>query len=486
MELIVVIAILAILAGVAISVYSGYISKAEDAVALEEAYNAHMQYWAENLPDEGSPDCFIFVAEADRIAAIKNGRVLPEIYTTEQAAITAAVDDPATEENEAYHYQVSSTSVPKLYALVQQEGNAWEGATAVFVGDSITAGSGTTKTYFQFLKETLDFASVTGMGLGGSCISAKSDYGTGIQPLINRYSSIPDADLIVVFMGTNDYGHETPMGTMADTTDVSFYGALNVIIPGILGQHPNSQLVFVTPLHRYGFGKSKILGTNFTYDHIPNGRGYGLGDYVAAIKAVCATYSVPVIDLYNACPINPENTADREAYFPDGLHPNAAGHAIVAETMAAQLQRYANKNADSSGGQPSGPQTPDIQPPATQPPATDAPDEPQQGDFQYGNKFAAGFDNKGRLSAIDNLYLTAGQTVTLKDPDKYVWSLAQTASINSTNNQGYYPSSGGWTSNPVCVIPKDGYYGLVLKKADETDFDLAIEANNIYDYISIE
>ena len=72
------------------------------------------------------------------------------------------------------------------------------------------------------------------MGVGGSCVSAKSNYGTGNYPLINRYQNIPDKDLITIYMGTNDYGHNTPMGTIDDTTDVSFYGALNVIIPGII------------------------------------------------------------------------------------------------------------------------------------------------------------------------------------------------------------------------------------------------------------
>ena len=164
----------------------------------------------------------------------------------------------------------------------------WMGASAVFLGDSITYGTGTDKTYHACIDEMGVFQSVQALGVAGSCISSQSDYGSGNSPFIHRNSSIPDADLIVVFMGTNDYGHETPLGSPLDATDVSFYGALNVIIPGIQAQHPDSQLVFVTPLHRYGFGSSKILGTQFTYDHIANGRGHTLSDYVDAIKVVCA------------------------------------------------------------------------------------------------------------------------------------------------------------------------------------------------------
>ena len=139
------------------------------------------------------------------------------------------------------------------------EENPWNGRSAVFVGDSITAGSGTSKIYHQYLSESLELGNVTSMGVAGSCISAASNYGQSNQPLINRYQNIPSADLILIFMGTNDYGHETPLGSVTDTRDGSFYGALNTIVPALVASHPDSKIVFVTPLHRYGFGTSKIL-----------------------------------------------------------------------------------------------------------------------------------------------------------------------------------------------------------------------------------
>ena len=217
--------------------------------------------------------------------------------------------------------------------------SCWEGKTAVCVGDSITAGSGTTTIYYNILKDLLKFSTVTGMGVAGSCVSAKSNYGNGNSPLINRYSSIPDKDLITIFMGTNDYGHETPMGTIADTTDVSFYGALNVIIPGILTAHPNSRLVWITPTRRHGFGKNGA-NVSFTYDWLPNNSGNTLGDYVNAIKEVCARYAVPIIDLYSQCGLQPAIAGIKSTYTADGLHPNAAGHNKMAVYMAKQLNLY--------------------------------------------------------------------------------------------------------------------------------------------------
>ena len=215
--------------------------------------------------------------------------------------------------------------------------NHCAGKKVTCVGDSITAGSGTTKTYWSILDDTLELESMTGMGVAGSCVSATSDYKTSNSPLINRYKSIPDSDIITIYMGTNDYGHETPMGTIDDTEDVSFYGALNVIIPGIQKAHPDALLVWMTPTHRYGFGTSKMLGTAFTYDHLPNGRGYSLDDYVDAIKEVCDKYDVPVIDLFTLSGMDPSLSEVRSQYMPDGLHLNSAGHEKIAAIVGASL-----------------------------------------------------------------------------------------------------------------------------------------------------
>ena len=215
--------------------------------------------------------------------------------------------------------------------------NHCAGKKVTCVGDSITAGSGTTKTYWSILDDTLELESMTGMGVAGSCVSATSDYKTSNSPLINRYKSIPDSDIITIYMGTNDYGHETPMGTIDDTEDVSFYGALNVIIPGIQKAHPDALLVWMTPTHRYGFGTSKMLGTAFTYDHLPNGRGYSLDDYVDAIKEVCDKYDVPVIDLFTLSGMDPSLSEVRSQYMPDGLHPNSVGHEKIAAIIGASL-----------------------------------------------------------------------------------------------------------------------------------------------------
>ena len=348
---------------------------------------------------------------------------------------------------------------------------SWRDTDVVFVGDSITAGTGTTKTYHSYLRDTDMFKSVTAMGVAGSCISLQSDYGSKNSPLVERYSAIPASDLIVVFMGTNDYGHETPLGTISDTSDVSFYGALNTVITGIQKAHPNSRLVFVTPLHRYGFGESKITGTKLTYDNLPNGKGHTLEDYVNAIKAVCDKYEVPVIDLFSLYPINPEDADAREQYFPDGLHPNAAGHEIIANLILEQLSLIPNSH------------------PADADAADEGTEQKQNfGDvlMQYGNKFANSYANdRTRATSVTNIYLEKGQTVEILSTENLKWALAKTDSADSTSYSRYYPKN-GWNTTSSYTVAESGYYGLVLMRSDESEFNFDNgDAKDLLGYISV-
>lgn len=471
-ELIVVIAILALLAGIAVPAYSGYISKTNDAISMQHAADAYKQYMLETLISGPQSDFFVYQDAPDRILGIADRQVQSSVYPDIRSAVASLTDDPHTSEDESAGYGILCTSISNLYVVTDGE-SSWSDGSVVFVGDSITAGVGTTKTYHAYLKEAEAFQAVTSMGVAGSCISSKSDYGSGNSPLINRYTTIPSADLIVVFMGTNDYGHETPLGTPSDTTDISFYGALDVIISGIQTQHPDSQLVFITPLHRYGFGTSKILGTKFTYDNIPNGRGHTLSDYVEAIKSVCAKYSVPIIDLFHQCPIDPSKSSDKTTYFPDGLHPNAAGHEIIADLISQSLGYIPNPSHKDSGN---GDHTDD-----------ESQQEPQVSLLQLGNKFVSSYaSDPARASSAENLYLEKGQTVAFKDAGTYQWALAKTGSASSTVNLGYTPDP-GWSSKTACVISESGYYGLVLLKCDGSEFDFGtLDSRDVYDYISVE
>lgn len=132
----------------------------------------------------------------------------------------------------------------------------------------------------------------------------------------------PDADVVVVFGGTNDYGHgDAPFGDFSDRTADTFFGALHVLYTQLLEKYPTAQIAIVTPLHRWA-------------DQQPNSRGKSLSDYVAAIRQVAEYYSLPVLDLYATYGVQPDVPIMAETYMPDGLHPNDAGHIILTRKIA--------------------------------------------------------------------------------------------------------------------------------------------------------
>lgn len=209
------------------------------------------------------------------------------------------------------------------------EKKSYAGMSAVFVGDSITNGAELEKgdkIYWQIVSENLKMGEITGMGVNGSCYSAKSEFGLDHEPLISRYQKIPQADLIFIALGCNDFGRNTPMGTIEDKEDISFYGAMNYILDQLAVQCPDSQIVLLTPIPRP--------------NRLVNDLNLKLRDYADAIIAVGQARQIPVVDMLTLVAPN----------FPDGLlvdgvHPDKFGHEVMAQT----LQTWLEENVETLG-----------------------------------------------------------------------------------------------------------------------------------------
>lgn len=188
------------------------------------------------------------------------------------------------------------------------------------MGDSITEGAGTTKTYHAYLKDELGFASVNNYGIGWSTI-AKYDAADTYKSMAIRYATMSDADVITVWGGTNDAATHTPqvpIGVMADRTVDTFYGAYHVLLSGLVAKYPGKRLAVFTPMPRQS--KNAML--------IP---------YVQAVKDVAGYYSAPCLDLWAVSNIYADSTVVRPMLIPDGTHPNAAGHRLLADKIGQFL-----------------------------------------------------------------------------------------------------------------------------------------------------
>ena len=206
-----------------------------------------------------------------------------------------------------------------------------------FLGDSITEGHGVEpEECFVSLIGAKNGALCRNYGIGGTRIarqrvpSAESKWD---KDFCGRFDVMDkDADVVVVFGGTNDFGHgDAPVGTMADRTPDTFYGALHTLYAGLIARYPAARIVVMTPLHR-------ATEDNPRGDGSKDAPGLCLIDYVRIIRQVAEYYSLPVLDLYAASGLQPRVPVIRERYIPDGLHPNDEGHRILADLIRAYLR----------------------------------------------------------------------------------------------------------------------------------------------------
>ena len=211
-----------------------------------------------------------------------------------------------------------------------------KGKKIAFLGDSITEGCGVStmeNVYWNILARRTG-AECYGYGIGGTRIAPQRYLEEGAED--GYYGSrvdsmIPDADIVVVFGGTNDFGHgDAPFGTIHDTDERTFCGALHARCRKLIDRYPEAQLVIMTPLHR-----------DSEDDGPYNERGIRLSanleGYVDAIIKIAAFYAIPVLDLFRVSGIQSRVPVLKERYIPDGLHPNDAGHARIADKLIGFL-----------------------------------------------------------------------------------------------------------------------------------------------------
>ena len=205
----------------------------------------------------------------------------------------------------------------------------------LFLGDSINEGVGassTEKCYVSVFGK-LSGAEVKNYGIGGTRIAKQSKISLSEESDRDFMSRVDEmdseADVVVVFGGTNDFGHgDAKIGNMKSRDEYTFYGALHSLCTSLINKYPNSEIIFMTPLHR--------VSEDDEVNEIGLKHEVNLSGYVDIIKEVAGYYGLPVLDLFNTSGIQPKVDIIREIYMPDGLHPSDAG----AEKIAKRLYNF--------------------------------------------------------------------------------------------------------------------------------------------------
>lgn len=205
-----------------------------------------------------------------------------------------------------------------------------------FLGDSITEGVGASSTDAMFVNIIAkEYGAICrNYGISATRIARDPDETEeGTQAFCHRYKIMDDdADIVVVFGGTNDFGLGlTELGTMSDRCDTTFYGALHILFEGLINKYPTSQLIMLTPFHRSSEDDKRG-------DHRRSFETAELKEYRRIIIEVAEYYSIPVLDMYALSGIQPKVRINMETYMPDGLHPNDKGNRIIVNKLVKFIE----------------------------------------------------------------------------------------------------------------------------------------------------
>lgn len=220
-----------------------------------------------------------------------------------------------------------------------------EGKIINFLGDSITEGAGVTdpmeNRYDRLLLKECGLAAAYNYGISGTRLAHKRiPSPTPRYDLCfcgRAYDMNPDADVVVVFGGVNDYLHgDAPLGVFGDETPETFHGAVHFLMTFLKEKYAGKTVVFMTPAHCCfrEISDASPVSDPRKGDTQPS----PLQAYVDVIKAQGRVLGVPVLDLFTELGFDPNRPEDLEKYTVDGLHPNNAGHRMLADALKRFLE----------------------------------------------------------------------------------------------------------------------------------------------------
>ena len=215
----------------------------------------------------------------------------------------------------------------------------WAGKKVACLGDSITQKTENVRKYYDFWKVYLSPNTILDYGVAGSSISRKTGewptWDTQV-PFVERIKTIPkDIDVLTIFGGVNDWVADRTLGSLGDTEDTTFYGALDKMFKYATQNFQGKDIYVFTPLQNDWIKRPANDGTTDGR----NRSGKYLKEYVEAIKQVAEKYAIPVCDLYSTM-FYPFAEGFTEKYMPDGLHPNESAHKLMANKMASFVEAH--------------------------------------------------------------------------------------------------------------------------------------------------
>lgn len=206
--------------------------------------------------------------------------------------------------------------------------------TILFLGDSITEGCcvNDPKNFYPNIVGKILKCNVVNYGVCGTRIAPQKVTDPNFPEAFNesfleRAAKMQkEADFVVVFGGTNDFGHgDAPFGEIREFGTFNYY--VDSLITNLIATYGNEKIIVVLPIHRWD--EDSTHGDYFEYK---KGKWPTLEEYRKVIRQISQNHNVKIIDLIDSLPKPKDNTGD--AYYADGLHPNDNGQQVIGKAIA--------------------------------------------------------------------------------------------------------------------------------------------------------
>lgn len=343
-ELVIVIAVIAILTTVLVPTFGNVINNAKDSAAKQEAKNAYTEYIADAAASGNVADYCVYEADANRFVAIANGAVVG-VYETKEAALAAMVKNPTED--------LVPTKNNKLFAYGGENvKESLAGKKISFLGDSITtyAGYSNNPAYNSTLLESRNpsypnsyrkehvpvadtwwMQTVENLGMklcvnnawdathAAGSDATKSGCMDRTAQLHNDHTG-EKPDIIVVYMGTNDAWGNRAVGTFTKLSEI-----YNEKTNAYFGNTDYFAIGYATMVHKIqqNYPDARIyLCTVDQYNPSNNGLYNRAAAYRDVIEYIADYFGCGLIDFYADTPITPDTLG---TYTQDGCHPTIAG-----------------------------------------------------------------------------------------------------------------------------------------------------------------
>ena len=247
------------------------------------------------------------------------------------------------------------------------------------LGDSITylndhqneTGNRITKGYMTRLAERLPGLHFINQGHNGWTVVRIAKEIENLQ--------LEKSDVYTVFLGTNDWWHEEPLGTLQDYTgqtgNTTVCGSYRIIINKLRSLNKDAEIILITPMQR---GDFVYIGNphNNAWGSYKEKAGQSLSQFAAAIAAIGKLEHFKVVDLYNTKSLSVEHLVkfkrlkepqtgtyknfrypdfinvpfnpDTDEYpYPveavdmtyDGLHPSDEGYKVISDRLIRVMKK---------------------------------------------------------------------------------------------------------------------------------------------------